>query len=71
MNKLAQWHNSVCASALVAVLALVDLAWTNSSERRQVPTGMMCELMARPEVTEIGDLTPEFGWVVGLGSVRQ
>ncbi|MGE5295780.1 MAG: alpha-L-rhamnosidase, partial [Solirubrobacterales bacterium] len=28
------------------------------------PVGLMCELMARPELARIGDSTPEFTWVV-------
>ncbi|MHC4248183.1 MAG: glycoside hydrolase family 78 protein, partial [Planctomycetota bacterium] len=28
------------------------------------PTGLMCELLARPELTVITDATPEFGWIV-------
>jgi len=29
------------------------------------PSGLMCELMARPELAQIGDPTPEFSWIVG------
>jgi hypothetical protein len=28
------------------------------------PSGLMCELLANPQVTTIGDATPEFGWIV-------
>jgi hypothetical protein len=29
------------------------------------PSGLMCELLARPELTQISDSAPEFTWVVG------
>ncbi len=28
------------------------------------PSGLLCELLAQPEITTIGDATPEFGWIV-------
>ncbi|MBN1360354.1 MAG: hypothetical protein JW993_07175 [Sedimentisphaerales bacterium] len=34
--------------------------------KESAPTGLMCELMARPELTTIADPRPEFGWVAGL-----
>lgn len=29
------------------------------------PSGLMCELMAHPELSQIGDPKPEFSWIVG------
>ena len=28
------------------------------------PTGLLCDLLARPELTVIANLTPSFGWVL-------
>jgi alpha-L-rhamnosidase len=30
----------------------------------EAPTGLMCELLAAPEISRIADARPEFGWIV-------
>jgi len=47
------------------VLALL-VSMTSAQEKRGPagPSGLMCELLTRPELTAIRDPRPEFGWVV-------
>ncbi|OHB66443.1 MAG: hypothetical protein A2Y77_03870 [Planctomycetes bacterium RBG_13_62_9] len=46
-------------------VALTMLPTTASCEQAPgAPVGLMCELMANPQLAEISDPRPEFGWVV-------
>ncbi|MEN6578592.1 MAG: alpha-L-rhamnosidase C-terminal domain-containing protein [Phycisphaerales bacterium] len=47
------------------VLASFTLCGMACVQRPVAPHGLMCELMAQPEVTQIGDSMPDFSWVVG------
>jgi len=51
----------------VVLVGLVLIAVAGGIVRGQgpvAPYGLMCELMATPELTQINDPKPEFGWVV-------
>jgi hypothetical protein len=47
------------------VLAILLLGATAVAQGPAAPGGLMCELMARPELVSIGDSTPDFSWIVG------
>ncbi|MBP7050593.1 MAG: alpha-L-rhamnosidase [Phycisphaerae bacterium] len=47
------------------VLAILLLGATAVAQGPAAPGGLMCELMARPELASIGDSTPDFSWIVG------
>ncbi len=59
-------HESTTAGTrpivLLASLLLRGLAFAQGPA---APTGLMCELMARPELATITDPTPRFSWIVG------
>ncbi|MBN2132323.1 MAG: family 78 glycoside hydrolase catalytic domain [Sedimentisphaerales bacterium] len=50
-----------------SLVALVLLVWAPSAvggADRKAPSGLICELMTRPEMATLGDRRPEFGWIV-------
>jgi len=51
----------------ISALLLVGLASVaaGAPAPMSTPTGLMCELLAHPELTEITDSRPEFSWIVG------
>ena len=52
--------------ALTAFLAIAHITHTSTAATQTpfAPTGLMCELMAQPELAPITDPRPEFTWVV-------
>jgi hypothetical protein len=55
----------VCSIYLGAIgLAGLTCASCFAALAAPAPTGLMCELLAVPERTEIMDSKPEFGWIV-------
>jgi len=48
------------------IILVLPVSISLAAERRgpDAPSGLMCELMARPELTAVLDAQPEFGWVV-------
>jgi hypothetical protein len=58
-------HATIAKTPLNAMLASLLLTGLALAQEPAAPSGLMCELMARPELTQIGDSTPEFSWVVG------
>jgi hypothetical protein len=50
---------------LNAILAGLMLSGCALAQTPAAPWGLMCELMARPELSPIGDSTPEFSWIAG------
>ncbi|UCD50260.1 MAG: hypothetical protein JSW27_22365 [Phycisphaerales bacterium] len=65
-KRMFSWIN-IAVAALIA--AFVYLPPANSRSARAadpstIPTGLMCEIMARPELALITDPQPEFSWVV-------
>ncbi len=54
------------ATLLLATLVVGATPATRTfAQESAAPTGMMCELMAHPELSRIGDPRPEFSWIVG------
>lgn len=51
-------------TSLAVTLAGLILGAATHAQEPAAPTGLMCELMARPQMSSIGDSTPEFGWIV-------
>ncbi len=49
---------------LIVALAALSLPQVAAAADLPAPTGLLCELMARPELTVIQDATPEFSWVM-------
>lgn len=47
------------------VFAVLLLSTTAVGRGPTAPSGLMCELMARPERAQIGDSRPEFTWIAG------
>jgi len=57
---------------VLAILSVGPMHASNQAFRPPVPTDLMCELMAWPELTVVRDLQPDFRWVakpVGYGSL--
>lgn len=52
-------------TALVAISYITHASWA-ATRVTFAPTGLMCELMARPELAQIMDRRPEFSWVVNF-----
>jgi len=52
--------------ATLLVLAQATYHSHASTQTTFAPTGLMCELMARPGLTQIKDRRPEFAWVVNF-----
>ena len=50
----------------VVMLVNLILSGLALAQGPAAPTGLMCELIAHPELSPIGDSTPEFSWIVGL-----
>jgi hypothetical protein len=50
---------------MLAIALVVMPAAESCAQVLRAPSGLMCELMAHPQLTEITDPRPEFGWVVG------
>jgi hypothetical protein len=48
----------------IACLPLFDPQSSRAAQTSTVPTGLMCEIMASPELAAITDPQPEFSWVV-------
>ena len=51
-------------SPLNVILASLVLSGLAQARESAAPSGLMCELMARPEIAAVADRRPEFGWVV-------
>jgi hypothetical protein len=58
-------HVATMKTPLGLVLVGLILSGLALAQEPAAPSGLMCELMARPELASIGDATPEFSWVVG------
>ena len=50
---------------LNAILAGLMLSGCALAQTPAAPWGLMCELIAQPELSPIGDSKPEFSWIVG------
>jgi len=46
---------------------LLILVALNSFGQSNAPTGLLCDLLPHPELSEITDKTPDFGWIVNAG----
>src|SRR5262245_37479501 len=55
--------NSVCQVAVVCGLVIIG-SLTGAGQAAEPPTGLLCELMAQPQLARITDARPEFGWIV-------
>jgi len=49
---------------LIILVLPVSMSLAAETRGPDAPTGLMCELMARPDLTAVLDAQPEFGWVV-------
>jgi len=54
----------ILLSLLLALVLLVPSGRAAEPPAPLAPTGLMCELLAHPELSEITDPKPEFGWIV-------
>ncbi len=52
------------STSLIICLLITITAIQSSLFALPAPTGLMCELLANPEVTTIGDSDPEFSWIM-------
>jgi len=51
-------------SVIFVWLSLIAL---NCFGQKSMPTGLLCDLMAHPELAAITNKTPDFGWIVNAG----
>jgi len=49
------------------LFTLLLLAALNSFGQNNAPTGLLCNLLPHPELSEITSKTPDFGWIVNAG----
>jgi len=55
---------SPMTTPLNAILSALMFSGCALAQTAAAPWGLMCELMARPELSPIGDSRPEFSWIV-------
>lgn len=58
-------ENTTAGTRPIVLLASLLLRGLAFAQGPAAPTGLMCELMARPELATITDPTPRFSWIVG------
>ena len=54
----------VRTASVIALALLVSALSAVGQAGPEAPSGLMCELMARPEMAALADRKPEFGWIV-------
>src|SRR5690349_15907329 len=54
---------ALCMGVIAVLLSFPPLFAAETAA--PAPTGLMCELLAMPERTEITDPQPKFSWIVG------
>ncbi len=57
------WRTHSAAALFLLCVAHLTQTTTCKAESSPAPTGLMCELMARPQLGPIADPRPEFGWI--------
>ena len=63
VSKLTVKQNNV-SKWITAIMPIVLLGFCIAAQAVEAPTGMMCELLAHPEITVIKDAEPEFTWIM-------
>ncbi len=58
--------SGLCKKTVIKAIWMILLAGMPAGicSAGPAPTGLLCELLAMPELTTIGDARPEFGWIV-------
>src|ERR1700735_5105731 len=46
---------------------LLFVLTSNAFGQKNAPAGVLCDLLPHPELSEITDKTPDFGWIVNAG----